>query len=141
MKVQKVTKTVEEIKGYIADDGSWFRTEEECLKYEETAKMVVFKMIKDKMVKKTTIYNLFGVGNDDDDVEIFDVDSIETVELLNRYTALNTYDKKIVFGADMVGKKIILAWNYDRDWCECHGSIDDLLATIKKNFESVLAQE
>ena len=141
MKVEKTTRTVEEISGYRADDGSWFRTEEECKVYEETAKMVVFRMIKDKMVKKTTIFNLLTEGNDDDDVEIFDVDSLETVELLNRYTALNTYDKQIVFTADMVGKKILLFWNYDHDWCSCKGSIDDLLANIKKNYEEVIAQE
>ena len=98
-------------------------------------------MVKDKMIAKTTVYNLLGDGNDDCDAEIFDVDSLETVELLNRYTAINTYDKQVEFTADMVGKKIILVWSYDRDWCCCKGTIDDLLAKIKKNFEDALAQK
>lgn len=141
MRVDKITKTVEEVRGYYADDGTWFKTEDECRKYEETAKIVVLKMVKDKMIAKTTVYNLLNEGDCDCDVEIFNVDSLETVELLNRYTAINTRENQVEFTADMVGKKIILIWNYDRDWCCCRGSIDDLLAKIKKNYEEVLAQE
>ena len=140
MRADKITRTIEEVRGYYADDGTWFKTEEECQKYEETAKMVVFKMIKDKIVAKTTILDLFGEGEDYADVDIYNVDSVDTVELLNRYVAMNTYDKQVVFTTDMVGKKIILAWNYDHDWCKCYGTIEDLLGGIKQKYEEKISQ-
>ena len=137
----KVTKTVEEVRGYYADDGQWFRTKEECEKYEETAKMVVFKMIKEKMVAKTNVYALLGEGSEEEDVEIFNVDSLKTVELLNRYTSLNTYDKHVLFTSEMVGKNIIIFWSYEHDWCYCHGTIDDLILKIKENYEGLFPKE
>ena len=142
MRENKITRTIEEINGYYADDGTWFREKEECQKYEETAKMVVYKMIKDKMIAKTNIYALLTEGNEDDEVEIYNVDSIETVELLNRYIALTTYDKKSdLITTEMIGKKIIIFWSYDRDWCWCKGSIEDLLNTIKENYNRLFNKE
>lgn len=141
MRENKITRTVEEVNGYYADDGTWFREKDECKKYEESAKMVVFKMIKDKMIAKTNIYNLLGEGSEDDAVEIFKVDSLETVELLNRYTTLSTYDKTAPFASDMIGKDIIIQWNYERDWCYCHDTIDDLLLKIKGNYEKAISKE
>ena len=141
MRENRVTKTVEEVNGYYADDGQWFRTKEECMNYEESAKMVVFKMIKDKLIAKTTVLDFLDEGSSDDEVEIFKVDSLETVELLNRYTSLSTYDKLILFTSDMVGKDIILVWNYDRDYCWCHGSIDDYLENIRKKYDKLFSEE
>lgn len=139
MKENKITRTIEEVNGYIADDGTWFRTKEECQKYEESAKMVLFSMIKEKIIAKTNIYHLFHEGNEDDDVEIFNIDSLETAELLNRYISLYTYDKKAdLIKTDMVGKKIIICWSYDRDYCWSKGTIEDLLNNIKERYEKVV---
>lgn len=139
MKEQIIEKVVKEVNGYIADDGTWFRTKEECQKYEESAKMVLFNMVKDKIIAETNIYNLLHEGNDDDGVEIYNVDSLETLELLNRYIMLSTYDKKKdLFKTDMIGKKIIVFWSYDRDYCWSKGTIEDLLNGIKERYDKVV---
>lgn len=143
MKESKITRTIEEINGYIAIDGTFFALREECEKYEKSAKMVIFNIIKDKMVAKTTEYNLFKIGSDDNDIEIFKIDSIETVELLNRYITLCFYKdiEENLVKEDMVGKTILITWNYDHDWCEVLGDIDDMYANIKQRYTEIVSQE
>ena len=139
MKEQKITRTIEEVNGYIADDGTWFKNKEQCLEYEASAKMVVYNMVKEKMIGKTDIQNLFGEGDPDSDVEIFLVDSMNTLELLNRYVYLYTYDKKEnLVSTDMIGKKIIICWSYDKDYCWCKGTIEDVLKEIRESYEKVI---
>ena len=139
MREQKITRTIEEVNGYIADDGKWFKEKEECQRYEESAKMVVFKMIQCKRLGGTTIYELIGEGSDDCDVEIYSVDSIETVELLNRYIALSTYDKKAdLITTEMVGKEVLLFWDYDREYCYYGKPIEDLFNDIKGRYDTIV---
>lgn len=139
MKEQKITRTIEEVNGYIADDGTWFRTKDQCMEYEESAKMVAFNMVKDKMIAKSTIYGLLSDGDEECDVEIYNVDSKDTVELLNKYIYLYTYNKKAdLIKMDMIGKEIIICWNYDRDCCWCKGSINDMIEGINKNYNKIV---
>lgn len=139
MKEQKITRTIEEVNGYIADDGTWFKNQGECIAYEESAKMVAFNMAKEKLIAKTNIYSLVNEGDEDCDVEIYNVDSVNTVELLNRYIYLYTYNKVAnLISTDMIGKKIIICWNYDKDCCWCKGSIEDLINEIKKNYDKII---
>ena len=139
MREQKFTRTIEEINGYIADDGTWFRNKSDCIAYEESVKMVAFNMVKEKMIVKSSIYGLLEEGSEEDDVEIYNVDSLNTVELLNRYIYLYTYDKKAdLIKTDMIGKQIIICWNYDRDCCWCKGTIDDLLNNIKERYNRLI---
>ncbi len=142
MRENKITRTIEEVNGYIADDGTWFRTKEECQKYEESAKMVLFNMVKDKLVGKTNIYHLLEEGCEDCDAEIYSVDSMKTLELLNRYFSLSTFhSQKNVVSTDMIGKNIIIFWDYDRDVCWSRGTIDDLLNEIRNRYEKVINKE
>ena len=137
--VEKVTK--ETVITYEASDGRIFKSEEECKKYEETAKMVVYNMIQQNLIGKTNIYDLFGEGNQDELVEIYRIDSLEIVELLNRYISLTTYNKEArnIITNDMVGKDIILCWSYDMEWCWTHESIDDLCNDIRKSYMSTIS--
>ena len=138
MKEQIITREVKEVNGYIADDGTWFKQKEDCIQYEESAKMVLFQMVKDKMIGKTTELGLFDVGYEDNDVEIYRVDSLQTLELLNRYTYVTSYDKTTLFTSDMIGKDVIICWNYDRDACWCKGTIDDIINDIKNTYNRIL---
>ena len=141
MKEQKITRTIEEINGYIADDGTWFKRKEDCHEYEASAKMVVYNMVKEKIIGKTNILGLFSEGCEDCDVEIYSVDSMNTVELLNRYIYLYTYDKKDnLITTEMIGHKIIICWSYDKDYCWCKGTIEDILKEIRENYEKVISK-
>lgn len=58
MRVQNITrtKTIEEIikTSYIAEDGTVFRTQDECEKYEESALFVVSNKLK-RLTSKTLV--------------------------------------------------------------------------------------
>lgn len=143
MKVNVITKTIEEVNGYIAEDGTWFKEKEQCQKYEESAKMVVFNMIKEKMIAKTNANHLLFEGSEDTDIEIFKVDSLETMELLNRYIALYSYSmpKENLIKEDAIGKNILLFWSYDHDCCWTYGSIVEMLEEIKKKYTKLVCPE
>ena len=138
--VEKVTK--ETVITYEASDGRIFKSEEECKKYEETAKkMVIYNRIQQNLIGKTNIYDLFGEGSQDEVVEIYRIDSLEIVELLRQYISLTmgVKEAKNIITNDMIGKDIILCWNYDLGWCWTHESIDDLCNNIRKSYMSIIS--
>lgn len=51
-----------------AIDGTSFNNEEECRKYENTARMVLWARLKEFTVAEDNEFSLFGVGNDYDKV-------------------------------------------------------------------------
>ena len=147
MKRNEIKRTVEEVVRveYIAEDGQVFYNEEECLKYEESAKMTAFGMVKDKLLKRTNIYTLLREGHEDEDVEIWKVDSLETVELLNKYLRLcyrsSNKPTENPIKNDMVGKEVLVFWSYDRDWFIVHEDISAYLVEIRRRYEEIMTQE
>lgn len=65
MKVINKERTVTDTY-YEAIDGTQFRTREECEKYDTTAGAVLRQRFLKLVIKKTTEYNFFGVGSDED---------------------------------------------------------------------------
>ena len=132
-------ETREFVVGYYAEDGSYFRDKDECIKYEESAKGVIYNMVKPYLVGLTDPYSLFNGGYSDSKVEIFFVQDINTVELLNRYIALNV-DKCYLDGREyvtekMIGKEVFIEWTYDGDYCTVHGTMEDIFAHIQAEYE------
>ena len=143
MREQKRVKTIEEVTGYIADDGTFFTTKEECQNYEKSAKVVVYNMVKEKMIAETSEYEIFDIGCEDHIIEVFLVDSVETMELLNRYTYLYSYTKpeKNYITEEMIGKEIMMTWGYVRDYVYNIGSIGDFLVDCRRRFENIIASK
>lgn len=59
MKEIKETRTVEELKGYEAFDGTFFRNETECKNYESSAVGVLLQKLDKVKIKDTDLYDLF----------------------------------------------------------------------------------
>lgn len=138
--MEAITRTVttEEITGYKAIDGAWFRTEEECRKYEESAKIVTYKMVEPYILAKTNCYMLFnGNGCEDDDVDIINIKDSDVLRNVNQWRVLCDKSVKIL-GDDCIGKTILLGWDYDRCWSWSFGTIDDVLQKIKEDYEAVI---
>ena len=131
MKKVTKTKTTEQIY-YEAIDGTLFSNEEECRKYEKSAKVVLYGMIKDKVVGITTPDDLCGIGYDNP-LYIYKVDSMETLELLNRYIYLKT-EKECLLNENMIGKNVLVEWNDDEDWACTHGSVEEFCSLIKTQY-------
>lgn len=85
MKVNEVreTKTIEELVKieYIAEDGTVFRSEEECKKYEESALFAISKELKRLTKDNTSQSEINDNLSDEDMVEIFDVQTERDPEI------------------------------------------------------------
>ena len=88
MRTNEIKRTVEEVVRveYIAEDGTVFRSEEECKKYEESALFAISKELKRLETKKYASHNDINDSCcDDARVEIFDVQTEKDLENLRRY--------------------------------------------------------
>ena len=77
---------------YVASDGTEFKTEEECEKYEQTAHAVVRTKFLKLVAETKTEYDFFGVGCDENTVHAVRVESPQDVDtVLQLYYLDNTY--------------------------------------------------
>ena len=166
MRVNEVKRerTIEEVirVEYIAEDGEIFRSEEECKKYEESALFAVSKQLKRLNVKPLSVYSLVDEGSEEDEVEIFDIQTDKDLENLGRYlylkakkngasensiqecfTAKTDGRKDYVFDGVTKGHEVIICWNYDCDWFWVHrdGSIEGYLSYLKDRWTKLITPE
>ena len=138
MEAIKRTITTEEITGYKAIDGAWFKTEDQCRAYEESAKIVAHKMVEPYIVGKTNCYELFeGNGSEEEDIDIVYIKDADVLRNVNQWRIL--CEKSVeIFEEDCIGKTVLIGWDYDRCLSWSFGTIDDLLDKIRKNYEGSL---
>lgn len=138
MRINEVKETREVLvrTEYVAEDGTVFRNEEECKKYEESALFAISKELK-SLTEKNYVYQIDINDNlsCDDKVEIFDVQTERDLENLRRYLYLKARNNgasessvndcfkstdgmrnKYVFDGVTVGHEVMIFWNYDEDW-------------------------
>lgn len=153
MKVKEVkqTKTIEEVVriDYIAEDGTVFRTEEECKKYEESALFVVSKQLKrlDNIKNGASEYDIYDECSEEYLIEIFNAENERDIENIRRYVYLKALsNSKHVNKSDVdlpnitAGHEVIIHWNYDEDscWTIGNGSIDAFCNYIKGNLVRII---
>ena len=138
--MKKLTREVvtEEITGYEAIDGTWFRTENECREYEESAKFVTYKIIEPYIVGRTDCCDLYlGNGYDGNVIDIIFIENLEILKMLNQYRVLCN-DKVKIIGEDSIGKTLLICWDEDHCWSWPIGTIDGVLDTIRKVYEGAM---
>lgn len=123
---------------YFAIDGVGFSNPDECREYEDALKTVLKVKLKDNLIKKTTEDCLHDdIGNGDHDLEIYDITSEKVANDLSMYIALMCYDTNKSDFTKYVGQKLIVAWNYDHDYCWWY-TIDGLVKQITENYEKLM---
>ncbi len=135
MKTITTTKTIEEIRGYEANDGTFFRSEEECMKYEDSALGVIKARVKQYRVGESSIYGILDEGCEDCHVDIFTIPDSEAAQTIAQYIALESREKPVSID-EYIGKEIMVFWSYDMDYAWWK-TIDELLDSIRGNYESV----
>lgn len=156
----KRTKTIEEVVRveYIAEDGMIFYNEEECKKYEESALFAVSSKLKRLTNKWTSHYDLFE-DREEEELEIFDVQTEEDLENLRRYlylkamkngasekyikdafTSENGSRKDFVFDGVTIGHEVLIFWGYDQDWFWTYkdGSLNGYFEVIKERYTKII---
>lgn len=117
MKTLTTTKTIEEIIGYEASDGTQFKTKEECEKYENTAAYVITERFKKLVVKEmegidiTEEANAFCLSSIDEDwyyvlIEIKNDDDLKVAQMYQKLVGFGSANKG--FTTEMIGKRIIV---------------------------------
>lgn len=147
---------------YVAEDGKVFYNEEECKKYEESALFAVTKELKRLNKTEISVVSLLGEGSDEDEVEIFDVQTDKDLENLRRYLYLKatkhgareidikqcfTADcearKDLVFDSVTKGHEVIICWSYGCDWFWTHrdGSIEGYISYLRDKMTKLITPE
>ena len=152
----KQTRTIEEIVGYVANDGTQFETKEECKKYETTANAVIKERFKKLVVKEIEgcVLGNYGTAffncNCDEDwyYALVEIKNSEDLNVAMMYAQIS--DKEHNFTEDMIGKKIIVAvgegiypkpdgkYKSNYNYCYIHGTIEEQIEKFKttmKKFE------
>ena len=150
MEKREVKRTVEEVVRveYVAEDGTVFRNEDECRKYEESALFVVRQRLKRLNKKYASQYYLLDCGSEDNEIEIFDIQTQEDLDDLKKYLHLNlskhrAYDIEgclKYFDSVTTGHEVIVFWGGDKDWCNTYGdgSLEAYIDAIRENYEYIV---
>ena len=146
---------------YVAEDGTTFSNEEECKKYEESALFAVSSKVK-KLTKKWTSQYSFYEHNDEEELEIFDVQTEEDLENLRRYlylkaikngatekyindafTSVDGTRKDYVFDNVTIGHEVLIFWGYDGDWFWVYGdgSLNGYFDLVKTKFNKIVTPD
>ena len=142
--MKKETKQIQKIEyeyTYIADDGTEFKSEEECKKYEETAKCAVNVMF-DKLQKQVCK----DVGQDDwlsafgfeDDIYAVKIRNANDVDAVNKWIISHKYSTDQCIGVDAVGTiQLFEVYSYiDEIW---HiGTVEKMKEEFSKFVDSLV---
>lgn len=104
-----VKETKEVVVGYQADDGTRFKTEEECRKYEESFAGAAAKVARLFQRQSMSLESAFGqfCGCCEDDVVLYDVKDMYAMQCIN--THLQTLDKhNSVLTPEHIGSKVLV---------------------------------
>jgi hypothetical protein len=161
MRKHEIKRTIEEVVRveYITEDGQVFYNEAEARKYEESALFAVSKKLKRLCGKWTSIYDLIESGCDEDELEIFDVQTEEDLDNLRRYLYLkavhngasekNVYEcftsdngnrKDFVFDGVTAGHEVMVFWSYDNDWFWVYrdGSLEGYFDWLRDRYTKII---
>ena len=161
MRKNEIKETIEKVVRieYVAEDGTPFYSEEECRKYEESALFAVNKKLKRLSSKKWTSQYDFNEHNDEEEFEIFDVQTEDDLENLRRYlylkmtqngareseikkcfTSENGKREKYVFDGVTTGHEVMIFWAYDRNWFWVYndGSFNGYVEWLKERYLKIV---
>lgn len=137
MKEIKTTRTIEEVTGYEAFDGTRFSSEVECRKYEDSAEGVIKARAEQYLIGETSIYGLLDEGSDECGVDIYNIPDKEAATIIAQYINIVTGDTNTCVDK-YIGKELVIFWNYDRDYA-WFNTLDGIIKNIKNNYKTAIA--
>ena len=93
---------------FVANDGTEFTTEEECKKYEESAKCALMARYNLLVIKESDCFSLFGFGSDEDVINVVKVESKEDINLILQLLIIDNpwhYDENKAENPDAAASK------------------------------------
>lgn len=117
---------------YVANDGTEFKGEAECRKYEETCLCVVNSDYVKLVVGTITEEELFPCGSWEYSYDIVEIDTAEDAEIVCKRIAVLSHTYKGVFDKirKAVGGYLLVARDYD-------GDIDGYVTTLEEQIKGM----
>lgn len=150
MKEITVTKTVVEVTGYEASDGTRFNTKEECMKYEQSAEAAVSKMFEDICVKpygdthfaECEIYENYGYGSEEYLDVIADIKTEKELKIANMYCDMWAGKNGKRLDNKYIGKRVLIAVGIDWDRTfYAVGTEEEMIEGFKKTMAGFFRPE
>lgn len=138
MKKITETKTIEEVKGYEANDGTFFKDADECKKYEESAKGIIMARLKQYKIYEGDHDDLYDDLSCECRLEIYDIRDAEASKTVAQYMNIESGDNSEVLLDKYIGQKLIVFWNYDHDYCWWN-TIDEFVDGMKTAYNRMIA--
>lgn len=127
---------------YIANDGTEFKSEDECRKYEETAKCAIFGAIKRLEYQETRCFaerecDLFTSFSCDDNMYAFRIRNVDDLEVINRWIHLvNIAGDKL--GTDAIGTIQLINTYCDDEDVWLIGTVEQFKERICKQIDKLV---
>ena len=138
--MKKITRMVEEVTGYEAADGAFFRSEEECKKYEQSAFCAAQKTAETLKIKEMLMEDAAPfIGGYEERVVAYDIKTAGDLQVLNTWLDLeDTSCEKV--DPKYIGKRVVVQYWVDSGHSVL-GSREDIEATFKKNMDKLFNEE
>ena len=141
MKINKEIKTIEEITSYEAFDGTKFKTESECVKYENSAIATAKKAAWHYLVAERVDVDVFN--SEDMGLYVFDVPDTTAYEVILHWGNISNIDKIDKFTPSYVGKRVAFCW-YDWDdtsFCPMYATKEQMIEFYTEHIEQLFADK
>lgn len=132
------------IRKWEAIDGTQFNSREDCEKYEDSAKCVVLAKYKDFVIKESDEYHLFGVGNEDCQVDVVRVPNEKAIDVIFQlFCFFCDWDsdenkeriRKIITHAFEYNDFLLIDRGYELDNLYILGTLSDVIEKIKERVK------
>lgn len=145
MKILEREETIKKVYGYEAKDGTFFKNEDECKKYEEGALCVAAMAADNFKINKQSGWtyhdDCLPIGYEDDLV-VYEIRSAYDLQVLNTYIELaNKFGHaNKVAGPDCIGKKVCVTF-YDGDSAVFIGTKAEMKKKLDKYLDNLFGEE
>ena len=141
MKINKETKTIEEITSYEAFDGTKFETKNECIKYENSAVVAAKKAAWHYLVAERCDYDVFN--SEDTGLYVFDVPDTTAYEVILHWGNINDICNIEEFTPSYIGKRVAFCW-YDCTYisfCPMYATKEQMIKFYTEHIEKLFADK
>lgn len=139
--MKRIEKEIKSYKTmYVANDGTEFSSEEECCKYDESAKGIIFSRYNKLILGKTDEDALY-YGSDEHEIDIVKPTcerDKDTIMQMSCYICGQISEDSIKVQEDYIERAIkeddvvFMDWSCDHDWCWIIGTRNSLKESIDK---------
>ena len=136
--METLKRQVDEIYGYKAWDGVFFKSADECKAYEESARSVAAKAAKTYEKKRMPTYDLTPFSGSDDAVVVYDIPDGTALQIVNTFLHLLNSDNTPIDPVYVGSKVATLQPAYD-DYVYVLGSYEELIAKHTTLLDNLFA--